>query len=496
MHILERLPPGGTMRRLTTVLIMLAVAACGGDVTSPASPESDPQDPDTDDDGILNALDACPSQPETVNNVFDTDGCPDTSMDLYNVVRTDVEAYWGRTFSAGGLVYQPISVFQSYSTPIASPCGPAVLNNAFYCPVNMGVYFDLGFMDSFLAGIGDMAPAFIISHEIGHHASNLLGWTRPLISGKQSELQADCFGGAWTLDVFGRGLLETGDLEEAVTALINVADPDVTWLNPNEHGTPTQRVAAFAIGLQQGVAGCTSADFLIQIPSPALSFDGASQFVEVPDHSDLDLSSTWTLEAWIAPTDVARSNFQHVISKWNGGGDASYTLEIRAGHLRAGIHDGATTWAFESTGLLVNDVWQHVAITFDNGLLSLYIDGVLDAAWTGVPTPMNSTRPVSLGREGPPFNSRYYAGLMDEVRMWSVARSGVELAGAMHALLSGTEAGLVGYWRFNEGEGDVAYDLTQRGHEGRLGSAVGPDANDPLWWSPGAPVPADIARGN
>lgn len=218
----------------------------------------------------------------------------------------------------------------------------------------------------------------------------------------------------------------------------------------------------------------------------ALSFDGLQQHTFTPDASDLDLSTTWTLEAWINPSDVNRSAFQHVISKWAGGGDASYTLEVHEGRLRSGIHNGIDpTQAVESLALLRNDVWQHVAITLDNGTLRLFIDGELDRTVTGSQTPMNSTRPLSLGREGPPFNGWHYAGLIDEVRIWKVARSPKEIARDMNKRPSGRPDGLVAYWRMKEGSGQIAADETGNGHDMQLGDTPEADAADPIWVLPG-----------
>ncbi|MEQ1857611.1 MAG: neutral zinc metallopeptidase [Longimicrobiales bacterium] len=198
--------------------------------------------------------------------MFDTDGCPDTPADFYQVVRADVEAYWTATL-APLFPYPPVGTFLGYTAPLGSPCGPLVLNNAFYCPANAGVYFDGTFMGAYLAAVGDMAPAFIISHEIGHHVSWLLGWVPPVISTKENELQADCFGGAWARSADDRGLLDEGDLEEAVVALISVGDPDYTWFDPTGHGTPLQRVSAFAMGFDGGPPACTNQAFFDAFPA-------------------------------------------------------------------------------------------------------------------------------------------------------------------------------------------------------------------------------------
>jgi hypothetical protein len=215
---------------------------------------------------------------------------------------------------------------------------------------------------------------------------------------------------------------------------------------------------------------------------------GPSAFVEIPDAPSLDVTNTWTLEAWIKPTDPEATTFQHILSKWNGGGDASYTLEIHDGRLRVAVHDGvAPSQAVESFTKLVPERWQHVAATYEYGRLRLYVQGRLDRLALGVLTPMNSTRPLSIGHEGPPFNGWQYAGLIDEVRVWRVPRTASQIQVGMLRLLTGEEPGLVGYWRMDEGEGQIARDLTLHGNHGRLGVSPEADASDPVWSPDAAP---------
>jgi hypothetical protein len=469
--------------------IATAAALAGGcDLAQgPEEPDADP-----DHDGIPNASDLCPFAAETFNNALDSDGCPDTPLNLYAAVRRDVELFWMAVIEDDGGFYQPIWEMRGYRIPLESPCGPLVLNNASYCPATRAVYFDNDFLDSYLASIGDMAPAFILAHEIGHHISNLLGYWVPVASRKQLELQADCFAAAWTRDAESRGLLETGDLEEAVAVLLAGGDSTETWFDPNEHGTPEQRTEAFALGYDLGAHGCMSEDFRKTLPSAALSFDGAQHYVEVPDHDELDLGASFTIEAWIFPANVQSPDTQHVISKGNGPGDASYALLLESGRVGFAIRTPAgTTQQGWSQDILADSIWQHVAVTLDNGTMSLYINGTLDIQYTGVPAPLESTGPLSFGRQGEPSAGAYYAGSLDEIRIWSTARTQADLAAAIDSLVPEDLPDLVAYWRFNEGVGDVVYDIAVPlglGHNGRLGSTAGEDVNDPVWML-GAPLP-------
>ncbi|MDE0395345.1 MAG: Ig-like domain-containing protein [Gammaproteobacteria bacterium] len=193
-----------------------------------------------------------------------------STTDFYALVREFVEYYWNASFTNGNLVYSYIQVFEGYGLfPPLTPCGELVPWNAFYCPANAGVYYHIAFLDSYLEEIGDLAPAFIISHEVGHHVSQLLNWIPGVtMSIKQNELQADCFGGAWVKWISDMDLLETGDLEEAAATLLHIGSPEFTWFNPDLHGTSVQRLFAFATGFDHGPSRCTSTEWLGQFPTP------------------------------------------------------------------------------------------------------------------------------------------------------------------------------------------------------------------------------------
>ncbi len=98
--------------------------------------------------------------------------------------------------------------------------------------------------------------------------------------------------------------------------------------------------------------------------------------------------------------------------------------------------------------------------------------------------PQNTAQTVSLARERSTI-PKFYSGLMDDVRIWNVARTASEIAANMNVELTGGEAGLVAYWKLDEGSGDTAFDATSNAHDMRLGSATGHDDADPAWVSPG-----------
>jgi hypothetical protein len=85
---------------------------------------------------------------------------------------------------------------------------------------------------------------------------------------------------------------------------------------------------------------------------------------------------------------------------------------------------------------------------------------------------------------------QYYSGLVDEVAIRDVAFGGHEVMAGMYMHPNIAEANLAGYWDFDEGIGQIAYDLTANGNNGRLGSSSNPDSRDPAWVASDAPVGA------
>ena len=146
----------------------------------------------------------------------------------------------------------------------------------FYCPPDERVFLDTSFFDEMsrrMGAPGDFAQAYVVAHEIGHHVQNLLGTSQQVhqlqqrYGGSQAnqlsvmlELQADCYAGVWAHHAERmRGILEAGDVEEALGAAAAVGDDRLQrqtrgFVVPDSftHGTSQQRVRWFRQGLQAG----------------------------------------------------------------------------------------------------------------------------------------------------------------------------------------------------------------------------------------------------
>jgi predicted metalloprotease len=209
-------------------------------------------------------------------------GAPDAQKDLVEFVGfvvDDVQNFWERDFASDGRTYQQTKLVL-FDGATQSGCGLASSETGpFYCPADQKVYLDLGFfreLQNQLGAGGDFAQAYVIAHEFGHHVQTLLGTEERVTREQQShpseanelsirlELQADCYAGAWAHSAFEQNELESGDLEEAISAAEAVGDDRIqrsagTRVNPETwtHGSSAQRVKWLKIGFQDGdTAAC------------------------------------------------------------------------------------------------------------------------------------------------------------------------------------------------------------------------------------------------
>ena len=139
---------------------------------------------------------------------------------------------------------------------------------------------------------------------------------------------------------------------------------------------------------------------------------------------------------------------------------------------------------------LETDRWYHVAGTYDGTYVKLYVDGDCKEDTYAPGITLGNSEPLYLSYNSASGFPYYLTGQMDEVRVWNYARSEQEIGSTMWQSLTGQEAGLVGYWSFEEAvDCQFVYDHSGSGSTGRLGSTVGVDVDDPAR----VPEPACLA---
>lgn len=199
----------------------------------------------------------------------------DSQAQFVSVVLKYTEDVWNNLLPKYGHQYKEPRL-ELFSGTTQSACGYASsATGPFYCPGDEDIYIDLSFYDELqnrFGAPGDFAMAYVIAHEVGHHIQKLLGVSgkmetmRPQLSQEEYnrysvmlELQADFYAGVWAHYVQGKGLLEKGDIEEALHAANAIGDDQLQkeaqgYVVPESftHGTSAQRMYWFKKGYDTG----------------------------------------------------------------------------------------------------------------------------------------------------------------------------------------------------------------------------------------------------
>ncbi len=230
--------------------------------------------------------------------------------------------------------------------------------------------------------------------------------------------------------------------------------------------------------------------------TPHLSFDGSNDKVDL---QNLDISgSALTLEVNFNSSDLDNCGSYldcRIISKSVGTADQDHywmlsTIKNSSNQavLRFRLKTGSSTSTLIASSAVVNEnEWNHVAATYDGSMMRLYLNGnEVGSAPKSGNLATNSSVNAYIGNN--PVTSKPFEGLIDDVRIWNIARTQSEISDSREAELTGSESGLVGYWRFNEGEGQFAHDSSGNLNDGILGDAVSVDSADPVWLNLAADV--------
>lgn len=244
------------------------------------------------------------------------------------------------------------------------------------------------------------------------------------------------------------------------------------------------------------MAGCTDREEAEEITiitiNSALSLDGTGDYMDVGSSANLMFSNDFTLECWAKPVGTLTSNWGALICRdayptkrnyWFG--ESHHVVPVSVGFEYLDER-GIVVAIFAPSNALPEGEWTHCAITIDANLeLIMYVNGdavkhmqrlwdTINIRWVTQDEP-DIEKPAeippapdictNIGASGTQRRVDFFSGLIDEVRIWNVARTQEEIQASMNATLTGQEKGLVGYWNFDDGS---AMDLSPSGNHGTL----------------------------
>lgn len=217
------------------------------------------------------------------------------------------------------------------------------------------------------------------------------------------------------------------------------------------------------------VVGATNAQ-IVPVPDFAVDFDGIND--KIGTNYYFPTTSKLSLEAWIYPE---ATTYKRIITSFSGSNPYAsdvvfdtYNATDNGRGLRLVI--GTSNTASVANVLTLN-AWNHVAATFNSGVINFYVNGASVGTFTVATTTLltNVTRSMTIGEDyvtGPA--NEFFNGKIDEVRIWKRTLSQTEIAANMNNCLTGNEDSLEVYYRMNEGTSSIINDLSGNGKHGTL----------------------------
>jgi hypothetical protein len=228
--------------------------------------------------------------------------------------------------------------------------------------------------------------------------------------------------------------------------------------------------------------GCTNVyhqrHILAYTPGKALLINHSqNNSVEITNHNNFNFGSgqNFTIECWFRTTDT-RTGFEGLVTKGASTGNF-YQLAIYQNKIFAELR--TSTYLSCSGNILVKDgKWHHAALVVNksSNIILLYLDGKLEASAASsnaITQSHTNTSPLRIGVDRENLN--YYNGLIDEVRIWSEARTLSQLTSLMKDTVAPNTSNLIACYRFDEGVGNISdtvtswvQDIGLNQHHGRL----------------------------
>ncbi|NER34101.1 MAG: LamG domain-containing protein [Oscillatoria sp. SIO1A7] len=245
-----------------------------------------------------------------------------------------------------------------------------------------------------------------------------------------------------------------------------------------------------------------------------LKFNGASDYVEIPNNEDIDFASKqdFTIAFWVLAEKQQKntSNSDNgIVEKWSSSKGYPYAIRYlnekagdNAGKIVAAIYDGTVNASIMSKTKVDDGQFHYVAFVRKtegkNTKLYLYIDGEEEASADDNSTgDTKNNSPLYLGRRGD--NTNYFTGCIGRLLIFNKAleKEGIHYCMEKNSTILPQDSplllkgGLVGAWRCNEGYGTIAFDYA-KSNNGILGGSDGENAR-PVWVVSTIPMPLDFA---
>ena len=252
-------------------------------------------------------------------------------------------------------------------------------------------------------------------------------------------------------------------------------------------------------------SGCGSPRYLSTNPGGnALNLGSANstKYVSVPSSLNASFNTNnVTIEGWFNFSNTNTGNPMLIGEAYNGDNKITFCMYRNGAYITAGFFNGSWTNVNSSSTIALN-TWTHIAATYDQSAIKIYINGVLNAS-------LNSSLALPTGSEVWFLGKRWdgtnemISGFMDELRIWNVARTQTQIQESMYSNVPVNAAGLRAYFKMDESTGTVASDATGNNFNGTLlagptwqvpsTSPIGGITGNTYLWSPNGETTSSIS---
>jgi hypothetical protein len=189
----------------------------------------------------------------------------------------DIDRFWRTNLPLMDptAVYEPPTDFDPtpHGAKPDNACRSLTTNNAYYCPDDGSITWDVSFFQRRQESIGDLAPLVIMAHEWGHRIQAT--W-RNAQSRRAKEAQSDCYSGLYIDDAERHGILDEADYQESIQTWYSWGTDEYdkdSWFSEEEHGPGQARAWAFISGWITGDP-IYCVDFANYAPAKPATYDG------------------------------------------------------------------------------------------------------------------------------------------------------------------------------------------------------------------------------
>ena len=210
------------------------------------------------------------------------------------------------------------------------------------------------------------------------------------------------------------------------------------------------------------------------MPDRALALDGTDDYMAADDVSaSIAAGDAFTLEAWVRPSETPVADRQHTVLGFHeAGGNNRNVLFYNPPGVNGATYGEFLYYDDTEGSIYTRDAfpggeWVHVAVTVDaSDQGTLYVNGRREATFTTAVRP-DASGLFSIGQDydSGPTATDFFDGRVDEVRIWSVARTQAEIQEGMTTSLGESNdlsgaVGLEAYYRFEGNAVDATGAVT------------------------------------